>query len=243
MKKKMTRTSKASTKGKPRTVADLYTEGENGERLDGKYTERTDIHELIQRRHLSGMSRINEDGYYESDEHLWKVPYGVRQALRTRLYWTQIASKYPYYTTWTSPRTGVRLRKKHMSLVHAIHFIATRAQYVDPHASIIARHGFYIPTKLMGKFPRKMGDPPRTHYWCPRCMEPRRFRRTGQTFFQMKKFWNEEKGRYDWKNVELALMECTVCTISNRDAKFRASNQPVEKRRFKRGVRRARRRR
>jgi hypothetical protein len=62
-------------------------------------------------------------------------------------------------------------------------------------------------------------------------MQPRRFKRAepDESFYADKKFWNDEKGHYEWKNVKLALLRCTYCDISNRDTRFRASNQPVEK--------------
>lgn len=163
--------------------------------------------------------------------------------MRAKLSFAQIASKYPWYVTWVSPRTNRRLKRQFTSLPAAIQFIASRVQYVDPHASVVNRVGFYIPTKLMGKFPRRLSDG-RLYYWCPRCMEPRRFRRNGEEFYANKKFlvWNDKAKDYvwEWKNVKLAVVCCTVCGISNRDGKFRASNQPLEKRKFKKGVTRAR---
>jgi hypothetical protein len=82
------------------------------------------------------------------------------------------------------------------------------------------------------------------HYWCGYCMAPRRFVRSRpeQTFTTNKKFWSDDKGRYIWKEVTLAVIECRVCHGTNRDGRFRRNNQPYEIRRFKQGVRRARRR-
>lgn len=213
----------------------------------GEYTSRTDIHEAIQNRHRRGMSRIDAAGNWVEGDHVWKVPYGVRIAFTERLLFTQVANKFPFYVQWQHPdgKGGKKpLRRSCMSLGSACSFIATKAQYVDPDAFVVNKLGFYIPRKLMGKFPRRMGDPERLHYWCPRCMQPRRFKRSGdRTFYAQKKFWNQEKDIYEWKNVKLALIECTSCGITNRDNKFRASNQPLEVKAIKQGRTRTRRRR
>jgi hypothetical protein len=111
---------------------------------------------------------------------------------------------------------------------------------VDEDAAVVVRNGFDMPVKLRGKFPRKLAG--RTHYWCPRCMSPRVFRRNGQEFFAMRKEWNTEKARYEYRDRRLAVLCCTICGLTNRDPKFRRCNQPWEKRKFKRGVRKAKRR-
>lgn len=209
------------------------------------------VYAWLQNRHEKGQRSIDEDGVYIRNGHKWPVPYGVRSALRTQLYQSQLSHQYPFYVTWISPTTRKRLKKKMMSLPHAIIFIAEKAQYVDPHASIVSKHGFFIPTKLMGKFPRKMKyTDARTHqskerplYWCPCCMAPRPFIRTERTFFAEKKFWSEKEQRYEWRNVELAITVCTICGITNRDHKFRASNQPLQKTKVKKGKTRIKRKR
>jgi hypothetical protein len=227
----------------PRTVDDLF----DGQGKLRPVYDREDVYAWFQRRHRRATRLIDGKGYYHSDEHKWKVPYGVRIAMTERLLWTQMVNKYPFFVTWVSPRTGKRLRKNFMSIPAAIIFITEQAQYVDPDASVVSKHGFLIPRKLMGKFPRRMGPAERLHYWCPRCMQPRMFKKNGEVFHHMKKFmvWNDKLNDEapEWKVVKLSVIECQVCGISNRDSKFRASNQPVEKRRFKRGVTRARRKR
>lgn len=206
------------------------------------------VYAWLQNRHSKGSKFINKQGVYKRRGHEWKVPYGVRQALGTPLLHEALVHRYPFQVQWTSPKTGKRLRKNMETLAHAIIFIAEKAQYVDPQASIISRHGFYIPTSLMGKFPRQMRDEQgkaHTYYWCPRCMQPRRFKRNGEDFLGVRKTWvTPDKGvpHWDWLERRLALTLCTTCGISNRDTKFRSCNQPVEKRRFKQGVTRARRR-
>jgi hypothetical protein len=228
----------------PRKLEDLFGGGVGGDLLHGDF-EKPNVYAWFQKRHKKVRELIGEDGIYRSldGEHEWKVPYGVREATKTSLAPVQIVNRYPWSVTWVSPKTGVRLTKKFSTLIGSIHFIATRVQYVDPKASIIARQaGYFVPAKLRGKFPLRRGK--HVYYWCPYCMDARRFRRRGDdTFHALKKFWNEEKGRYDWKEVKLAVLNCTCCGISNRDPKWRSSNQPYEKRRIKQGVRRVKRRR
>lgn len=225
---------------RPQTVDDLYGEGYTGNLLKGEFQTPT-VYAWFQKRHEKAKKLIDKDGYYRYGDHEWKVPYGVRMAFEEKLLWAHMAHKHPYFVTWVSPKTGKRLKKFFGSMPNAVHFIATKAQYVDEDAAVVVRNGFDIPVKLRGKFPRKLSG--RTHYWCPRCMSPRIFRRLfGQTFKAMKKEWNTEKARYEWRDRELALMACEVCRCTNRDQKFRRCNQPWEKRKFKKGVRKAKRR-
>jgi hypothetical protein len=224
---------------KPASFEEFY--DEKG-RLKAMY-ETEAVYAWFQKRHAKGNLLIDPDGWYRRNGDEWKVPYGVRAALAAHLNLQQVVHKHPFFVTWVSPKTGKRLRKEFGSIANAMIFVAEQAQHVDPEASIVSKHGFYIPTPLMGKFPRHMGPQKKLHYWCPRCMQPRRFRRTGQVFEGSKKLWSSDREQYVWKNVKLAVLECVVCGITNRDGRFRASNQPVEKRRFKRGVRRAKKRR
>lgn len=230
--------SDGAKQARPRTSEDLFGAGVEGTLMKGEYSQQDRILELIQKRHEQGIGWIDKEGVWHRKGHDWPVPYGMRQALKTRLTHSQLVNKYPWYATWVSPVTGKRLKKKFQSLPAAIDFVASKAQYVDAEASCISRHGFYIPVKLMGKFPRR-GKTGKLYYWCPCCMQPRTFRRTGDVCFAIKKFWNDEKARYDFKDVKLAVIACSTCGLTNRDSKFRASNQPLEKRRFKPGARRA----
>src|SRR5215471_1160760 len=184
-----------AVQSRPKTVGDLYGGGLGGHLLQGEYSEREDVLRLLQRRHRAKAAMVDADGYFREGKHEWRVPYGVRVALKTPLSHSQLVNKYPWYVTWVSPTTGRRLKKRFMNLVPAIGFIATRAQYVDPRASIISRHPYYIPTQLMGKFPRKVAG--KTYYWCPSCMAPRRFRRSDETFFALRKEWSYTKARYE----------------------------------------------
>lgn len=223
-------------------VSHVFGGGVSGELIQGRFD--TDpIHAWFQKRHTFFSDRlVDADGFCriidEEGKHEWRVPYGVRQALSKPLIWQQIASKYPWYVTWVSPRTGKRLKRKMESLASAVVFVTTKAQYVDEDAWIISRIGYDIPPKLRGKLPHK-----KLGYWCPCCMTNRKFYAAipEATFHVMKKV-KVDKG-YEFKLRELRLLRCKVCGITNRDSKFRRSNQPWEVRRFKRGVTRAKRRR
>ena len=253
MTKKVT-AKKLRKKARTLRVSELYGGGVSGGLLQGRYgTEQ--VYAWFQNRHRRQHSSIDEDGYYHSDEetafgdsHSWKVPTTVRLCLRQSLTHGQINVREPWYVTWVSPKTGQRLRKRFGSPYQGIHFIATKAQYVDPHACLVSRTREYdIPPRFRGKVPRK-DEKGRTWYWCPLCMQPRRFRAAKlygklQEFHAMVKVWSEDKQRYVFKDRRLRLLECKYCGCTNRMPVFRRSNQPWEVRKFKRGARRAKRRR
>lgn len=221
---------------RPTSVDDLY----EGNRLHPDFVTDKKVYAWFQKRHQKILPLIDDEGYYRHDGHEWKVPYGVRIALKTYLTWSQMANRYPFYVTWQG-KSGKRFKKFFMSMPHAIQFVATKAQYVDPQACVASRHGYEVPPKLRGKFPLKRGS--HTYYWCPCCMDARRFYRVGDDeFYAMKKFWSEEKKRYVWADRKLALMRCSFCGITNREPKFRHSNQPFELRKIKKGARRIKRR-
>jgi hypothetical protein len=228
-------------------IEDLYGAGENGNLMHGQYGEREDIKAAIQRRHEKGMALINGDGYWEQNGRRWRVPLGIREAFAATLSHGHMMSRYPFYVQWKHPdgNGGFKIKRRSCtSLGTAVSFITVHAQRVDKDAFVVCKLGFYAPIKLLGKFPRRMADG-KMYYWCPRCMQPRRHHQTNppQTFYADKKYWSDEKNRYVWKNVKLAVLECSHCGASNRDNKFRASNQPVEKTRIKPRRTRVRRRR
>jgi hypothetical protein len=243
----------------PPRVDDLYGGGYSGDWLQGKYHTEL-VYAWFQKRHEKGLKFIDEDGYYRRADqngrtHEWKVPLGVRVMLHTRLLPTQVSAKYPFKVTWRSSKTGQRFYKKMQSLPHAIIFVAEKAQYVDPHATIINRIGMDIPPQLRNKLP-----PP--WKWCPCCMKPRKFKRqyesTGdpKTFHASVKVWHSvfkkkrvgkkvvmaDVGYYQSVERKLALMACPVCGLTNRDDKFRRSNQPWERKKIKQGKTRLKRR-
>lgn len=225
-------------------VGDLYGAGTTGRMLQPQL-DTPKVRKFLQQRHAGSMNGyLTDNGVYVRGDHSWKVPLGVRLALSTPLIHVQIVNKYPWAVTWHSPKSGKRLQKRFNNLHTAIHFVATRAQYVDPHASIFSRQrGYDLPARL-----RRAEPLPKPWVWCPRCMQPRKYRRSvnahGEyTTFQGNKKFKTDKGVYEWKVVELALLRCRYCGCTNRDIVFRRSNQPWEVRKFKKGVTRARRRR
>jgi len=157
-------------------------------------------------------------------------------------------NRLAWYVTWVSPRTGARLKKYFMSPWVGMEFLATKAARADSHAALVSRQRPYdVPARYRGKFPyrQEYKGRTRTWYWCPLCMQPRRFRavQPQQEFYAEVKVWSDEKKRYIPKERKLRLLECHYCGCTNHNAVWRRSNQPWEIRKFKRGVRRARRRR
>jgi hypothetical protein len=213
-----------------RSVHDLYGGGDTGNLLQGRYHTEA-IYAWFQNRHKKAAPFI-EDGVYRRDDHEWAVPYGVRYALSLHLTHAQIAVKFPWYVTWRSRKDRTRrLRKYFMSLPAAIDFVATRAQYADPKAAIVCRHGIDIPEKLRNKLPKPWK-------WCPRCMTARKYKRVYPEAWFYARIRNEVDELIERR---LPVMYCPVCGGTNRDARFRRSNQRWVVRKFKRGVVRARR--
>src|SRR4249919_718427 len=204
---------------RPSSRSDLYGGGTTGHLLQGRF-HTAKVYGWFQRQHTKGVQLVDDDGYYRRNDHEWKIPYGLRIALHQPLLPPQYTTQWPFYVLWTSPRTGKKYKKFFGTMPQAIKFVAEKAQYVDPDASVVGRHVRDIPPKLRGKFPRTMGG--HNHYWCGYCMAPRRFRRRypEEKFSALKKFWSEEKGRYVEKEVTLAVIECRVCHGTNRDARF-----------------------
>lgn len=226
-------------------LIDLYGEGVSGNLLQGRYGT-PKVYAWLQNRHRRGVKQL-EDGVYHSGRYSWRVPPTVQLCLKEPLANSQMNNRLAWYVTWVSPRTGQRLRKYFMSPWVGIEFIATKAARVDPHAALVSRtRPYYIPAKYRGKLPYKkqVGYRTQTWYWCPLCMQPRRFKavRPEQEFHAVVKVWSDEKKRYVPKERKLRLLECSYCECTNRETVFRRSNQPWEIRRFKRGARRARRR-
>lgn len=244
MVKRMTRKTKPSARKLRRKlrVIDLYGEGVSGNLLQGRFGT-PKIYAWFQNRHRRGLRQL-EDGVYHSGKYSWRVPVSVQLCLSEPLANSQMNNRLAWYVTWISPRTGQRLKKHFMSPWVGIDFIATKAVRVDPHAALVSRtRPYHIPAKYRGKMPFKKDG--RTWYWCPLCMQPRRFRavKPRSEFYAVVKVWSEEKGIYVPKDRKLRLLECPYCECTNRETVFRRSNQPWEVRRFKRGARRARRRR
>lgn len=246
--------SKLRKQARKLTFDDLYGGGVNGDLLQGRYGT-PKIYAWLQNRHRRGSRVLDDDGVYHSqeetqfgDDHSWRVPPTVYACLKLPVIACQMHNHKAWYATWVSPKTGERKKKYFGSAWQAIKFVATKAQYVDPHAAVVSRtRGYDIPAKYRGKMPLKQEHKGkiRTWYWCPLCMQPRRFRavQPSQEFYAIVKTWSEEKQRFIPKDRKLRLLECSYCECTNRDSVFRRSNQPWNVRKFKRGARRAKRRR
>lgn len=217
----------------PSNREELYGGGLSGNLIHPDFMT-NDVYAWFQKVHLSGSNLlIDEEGYYRRNGHVWKVPLGVRYAAKDPLRHCQLVNKHPWYVTWVSPKTGKRLRKNFMSLPRAIEFVAEKAQYVDPGATIVSKHGYMIPAKLRNKLPKPWK-------WCPGCMKARKFYRVRpeQTFYAMIR----DPVTLEMKERKLPLLMCRVCGTTNREPYYRRSNQLWVVRKFKRGVRRAKRR-
>lgn len=225
-------------------IADLYGEGVTGHLMRQRYRTlrgrpKPKVAKLLQKRHEP--RGVGPDNVYRTGDHEWHVPIGLVYYWHKPLRQHQMVVHEPWFVTWH--KNGKRYRKQFQSLPQAIHFVATRAQYTDPHASVVAKHPYDIIPALRGKLPRKHNGG--TYYWCPCCVTAREFYPVypERTFWVLKKRFNETKGRYEWLDRRVRTLRCRVCACTNQNAAFRRSNQPWEKRRFKRGVRRAKRKR
>src|SRR5262245_4509424 len=227
-------------------IKDLYGEGDTGKLLRQRYRDPVygnptkKVAALLQKRHEP--RGLDDDNVYRAEGREWKVPIGLAYAWRNPLRRHQMVVLHPWYVTWHSHKDGRRLKKEFQSLPYAVHFLATRAQFADPHAAVVAKHTYDIIPPLRGKLPRTHNGV--KYYWCPLCVTARPFYplTRERTFYAMVKTWVEEKGRYVWTDRTLRVLACRVCGCTNANASFRRSNQPWEKRTFKQGVRRARRR-
>lgn len=225
------------------TIAELYGDGATGHLMRQQYRTRATgdpkpkVQKALQKRHEP--RRVGPDNVYRFADHEWKVPMGVLYYWHKPLRRHQMVVLHPWSVVWRSQ--AKRLRKEFSSLPAAVHFVATRAQYADPNAAVVAKHPYDIVPSLRGKLPRRHNG--HMYYWCPLCVTARPFfaPREERTFWVLKKRFNETRGRYEWLDRRVRILRCRVCGCTNQNAAFRRSNQPWEKRKFKRGVRRARR--
>lgn len=164
----------------------------------------------------------------------YKIPLGVRVALRSEFFPVQIVHRYPWAVVWFAD--GKRYRKLQTTLASAV--VLHKQLVMDcgvKNATIISRsRGYDIPRELRGRLPSPWK-------WCPRCMKPKKYQRDpeGATTHVRRKEWNSEKKRYEFRERKVWLIRCPTCGCTNRDSVFRRSNQPWELRRFKQGVTRA----
>ena len=211
----------------PKTVEDLFNSHNN--LLRGSYHTEKYLG-ILRHRQKRSESLIQELLLVEKGVlSTYKVPLGVKVALRTPLIHCQVVNRYPWAVVWVT-KSGKRKHKLQPTLVSAVLFHA-RAQKINATATIISRQRHYdIPSVLRGRIPKGWS-------WCPRCMKPRKYKRVTpqQDFTVIKKSWSEEKQRWVFKERRVYLLECRTCGCTNRDPAYRRSNQPWEVRKIKRG--------
>jgi hypothetical protein len=201
----------------PRTVGELFQKSGS---LKSEYVEHRPAERAIERYHKRSHERVVE----------YEVTLGVRQALKLPLLHNQLVHREPWAVYWIHKRK--RYKKLFTSLGAAIIFHSEVVQLVR-NATIISRsRGYHIPPSLRGKLPKGW-------VWCPHCMKPRRYKRhpSGDTFYTIKK----DPNTFVRKERQVALLICPMCQSTNRDHVYRASNQPWEIRKFRRGATRAKR--
>lgn len=200
-------------------------------RLKGVFHDTDIVDKLAKRHRLSAEAARRVNGEY-------RTPVIVELAYKRRPTYNQLVHKYPWAVVWFWEKDGkiVRVYKRCTTVGAAVGLHKKLLEAGRTTATIVSRsRAYYIPTKLVGKIPKPWK-------WCPYCCKPRKYRRlaSGETFFAPVKTWSEEKGKYVWKERELAVTQCRFCHHTNRDQVFRNSNQPWEVRKIKRGVRRVR---
>jgi hypothetical protein len=215
------------------TLGDLFGRGVTGNFLAQGLSEEK-VGQLRNRHRKEALALIDEDGFYRRNgSRPWKVPYGLRYALRRPYLHVQVVNRYPWKAVWTG-KDGRQRTKKFMSPVAAIDFAAL-AHTKGVRVYIVSRQrGYDIPPRLRGKIPKP-------YKWCPYCLSARKYRHVGEdvTFYAMIKEWSDEKQQWVWRERKVYLTQCEVCHCSNRDVHFRRSNQPWHVRKFKKGARRA----
>lgn len=194
----------------------------------------TDVEDMLVARQRRAaklvLTKMSDDDY--------RIPLGVRVALKQGFTWNQICHEFPWAVIWLSD--GERKQRKCRTLWEAVNF-HKKAIAVNSTATIVSRQRAYdIPPQLRNKLPHGWK-------WCPRCMKPRKYKRMYQssgdavTFYANVKVWNKTKEKWDFAERKLHMMECPICLTNNRDPVFRRSNQPFHKRKIKKGVTRVRR--
>ena len=168
----------------------------------------------------------------------YQVPKNVEFFLQEGFVWNQIAQRRPWavYVLIAAPKGTTRKRKRFNNLYDAVVFhkkIHTR----HPSSGIVSlAHTYELPAEW--RFRKE--KIPKRFKWCPHCGTFRVFKikEPREEFSVLKKVWRESKGRYDWVERSVYVIECQLCGHNNRSPIWRRSNQPWEKRRIKQGVRR-----
>lgn len=159
-----------------------------------------------------------------------RLPIGIRQALKLQPIQGQLSHRYPWSVVVI--HRGKRYRKLCPTLGAAV-ILWVEYREKGYNATVVSRvRGYDIPAAIRGKVPPGW-------LWCPHCMQPRRFRPVyEETFYGLRKRWNDTKHRYEWVERKLQLLECPLCHASNRSESFRRSNQKWEKVKLRPGARR-----
>jgi hypothetical protein len=161
---------------------------------------------------------------------------GIRQAARLPWSANQLAHRYPWAVLWIRRVDGKRKRYKKLC-IHLYEATAFRNMLHErgiPNATVVSRaRSYHIPVELIGRLPKPW-------VWCPNCMKPRKYRRVGdETIYAQKKIKVVSRRgtvNYEYRERRVALLQCPMCGCTNRNMVYRQSNQPFNKRKFKRGV-------
>jgi hypothetical protein len=164
---------------------------------------------------------------------------GIKQAARVPFSANQLSHRYPWAVLWMRRVDGKRKRYKKLctNLYQAVWFRNMIHERGIPNATVVSRaRSYHIPVELIGRLPKPW-------VWCPNCMKPRKYHRVGdETIFAQKKVKVVSKRgivSYEYRERRVALLQCPMCGCTNRNMVYRQSNQPFIKRKFKRGVTRA----
>jgi uncharacterized protein YlbG (UPF0298 family) len=165
---------------------------------------------------------------------------GIHQAARLPPAANQLSHRYPWAVMWLRRDKEGELKKYKKLCVNLAEAVSVRNRLHKggiKNATVVSRaRSYYIPVELIGRIPKPW-------VWCPHCMKPRKYRRSGDdTIFAMKKVKVlDRRGNvsYDYRERRVALLYCPLCGCTNRNQVYRMSNQPFHKRRFKQGATRA----
>lgn len=173
----------------------------------------------------------------------YKVPKNVEFFLQGGFVWNQVAIRYPWAVYVLIPVEGGRPKRKRRrfnNLYEAVEY-HSKVMKKYPSSGIVSLARAY---ELPAEWRFRKEKLPKKWKWCPHCGVFRVFKivHPREEFTVLKKVWSDEKQRFIFTERRVALVECQLCGHTNRSPIWRRSNQPWEVRRFKPGVKRARRR-
>lgn len=166
----------------------------------------------------------------QSHHNGYKIPIGVRIALKQGFIYNQLSHLYPWAVYFWHPRTQQKKRIKCGLLTQACDIHYELHQRGIPAYIVSLCRGYDIPPTLRGKLPPRFK-------WCPWCMAPRKMSRVepGEFFYVIVR---SSDGRERERRIPLT--RCPVCSNSNRSPIFRRSNQRWLKVKVSPGIRRIR---